>query len=347
MKKILFARWRASFLTGLAVVLPGVITLAVVKWLFGTVSSFTDVLLFFLPDYQSRTRMTAPARCSGTGVCWPCAWRSLIVITLIGVLARYYFGKRLIDWADNLMLRVPVLNKIYGTIKQVDEAFTSGKKSSFKTVVMVEYPREGIYSVGFITSEQADEVYEKTDKKCVCIFIPTTPIPTGGFLIIVPEEKVIKLDMCVADGFKYIISVGAISQERRSQRIADKEVGQTMLLHMTESATGIILRTRPLTETSLIVHWLTPNFGRIATVAKGARRPKSPFAGKLDLFYVADFSFSRSRQFGFARVAGSEFARNARRDPGGHLEIAAGGLRGDFHRASDGNGNAATRAFLN
>jgi DNA repair protein RecO (recombination protein O) len=65
---------------------------------------------------------------------------------------------------------------------------------------------------------------------------------------------------------------------------------------MTESASGLILRTRPLTETSLIVHWLTPNFGRIATVAKGARRPKSPFAGKLDLFYAADFSFSRSRR---------------------------------------------------
>jgi uncharacterized membrane protein len=135
-------------------------------------------------------------------------------VTAIGVLARYYIGKRLIAWADNLMLRVPVLNKIYGTIKQVDGAFTSGKKSSFKTVVLVEYPREGIYSVGFITSEQAEEVEQKTGKKCVCIFIPTTPIPTGGFLIIVPEDQVIKLDMSVADGFKYIISIGAISQEQ-------------------------------------------------------------------------------------------------------------------------------------
>ena len=119
----------------------------------------------------------------------------------------------MIAWADSMMLRVPVLNKIYGTIKQLDQAFTSGKKSSFKTVVLVEYPREGIYSVGFITSEQADEVEQKTGRKCVCIFIPTTPIPTGGFLIIVPEEKVIKLDMSVADGFKYIISIGALANE--------------------------------------------------------------------------------------------------------------------------------------
>lgn len=216
MKKSLFARWRASFLTGLLIVLPGVITLAVVKWFFGTVSSFTDALLFFLPYLLN------PKLIYENGESGPMVWHwsllaflvGIAIVSAVGGMTRYYIGKRLIAWADNAMLRVPVLNKIYGTIKQVDEAFTSGKKSSFKTVVLVEYPREGIYSVGFITSEQAEEVEQKTGKKCVCIFIPTTPIPTGGFLIIVPEEKVIKLDMSVADGFKYIISVGAISQEQ-------------------------------------------------------------------------------------------------------------------------------------
>jgi uncharacterized membrane protein len=139
---------------------------------------------------------------------------AVAIVSVIGVLARYYFGKRMIAWADGIMLRVPVLNKIYGTIRQVDEAFTSGKKSSFKTVVLVEYPREGIYSVGFITSEQESEAQKKTGANCVCVFIPTTPIPTAGFLILVPAEKVTKLDMSVADGFKYIISLGALSQER-------------------------------------------------------------------------------------------------------------------------------------
>lgn len=210
-QKSLFARWRASFFTGLAVILPGVLTLAVVKWLFGTVASFTDLLLFFVPSSVTHDPSGA--------IHWYWSLVAIamaaVAITLIGILARYYIGKRLIDFADNLMLRVPVLNKIYGTIKQVDQAFTSGKKkSSFQTVVLVEYPRDGIYSVGFITSEHADEVFDKTNKKCVCIFIPTTPIPTGGFLIIVPQEKVIKLDMSVEDGFKYIISIGAISQER-------------------------------------------------------------------------------------------------------------------------------------
>jgi uncharacterized membrane protein len=216
-KKSFFARWRASFFTGLLIVLPGVITLAVVKWFFGTVSSFTDSLLFFLPT-------TITHENAGAG---PMRWYwSLLALTVavgivsvIGGMTRYYFGKRMIAWADSMMLRVPVLNKIYGTIKQVDEAFTSGKKSSFKTVVLVEYPREGIYSVGFITSEQADEVEQKTGKKCVCVFIPTTPIPTGGFLIIVPEENVIKLDMSVADGFKYIISLGALANEYAPPKI--------------------------------------------------------------------------------------------------------------------------------
>jgi uncharacterized membrane protein len=215
-RKSLFARWRASFLTGLMIVLPGVITLAIVQWFFGTVARFTDTLLFFLPYFLD------PKLIFQDGVSGPMFWYwSLLAITLavamvtvVGVLARYYIGKRMIQWADSMMMRVPVLNKIYGTIRQVDEAFTSGKKSSFKTVVLVEYPREGIYSVGFLTSDQEDDVQKKIGKKCVCVFIPTTPIPTAGFLILVPEEKVTKLDMSVADGFKYIISLGALSQER-------------------------------------------------------------------------------------------------------------------------------------
>ncbi|HEY3762245.1 MAG TPA: DUF502 domain-containing protein [Verrucomicrobiae bacterium] len=215
MRKSFFARWRASFFTGLAVALPGIVTLAVVKWFFGTISSFTDALLFFLPYWIPPEEIYQ----NGTSGAMFWYWSLLaviiavVLISTIGVLARYYFGKRMIEWADNTMLHVPVLNKIYGTIKQVDQAFTSGKKTSFKTVVLVEYPSAGIYSVGFLTSEQAEEIDRKTNKKCVCVFVPTTPIPTGGFLIVVPEEKIVKLDMSVADGLKYIISFGAITQE--------------------------------------------------------------------------------------------------------------------------------------
>src|SRR5260370_34243676 len=95
-------------------------------------------------------------------------------------------------------------------MKEVNEAF-SGNKNSFKTGVMVEFPSAGIYSIGFITNEQKGEVQQRTREKVVCVFIPTTPNPTSGFLILVPEEKVTKLDMNVADGIKYIVSLGSIS----------------------------------------------------------------------------------------------------------------------------------------
>ncbi len=210
MSKSLFARWRASFLTGLVVILPGLVTLAVVKWFFGTISSLTDLLLFFLPKTTTHAD-------GGTGpIHWYWSLLALLVsallVTVIGLLARHYIGKRLIDLADNIMLRVPVLNKIYGTIKQVDAAFT-GNKNSFKTVVLIEYPRSGIYSVGFITNEQEDPVCTEMSHKTVSVYIPTTPIPTSGFLVLVPVQQITKLDMSVADGFKYIISLGAITQD--------------------------------------------------------------------------------------------------------------------------------------
>jgi uncharacterized membrane protein len=209
-KKSFFARWRASFFTGLAVTLPAIISLAAVLWVFRTVSNITDLLLFFLPrDITHDTAGTGP-------MYWYWSLMALVLavamISVVGLLARYYIGKRLIEWMDSAMMQVPLLNKFYGAIKQVNEAF-AGNKNSFKTVVMVEFPREGIYSVGFITSEQHAEVQQKTKEKIVCVFVPTTPNPTSGFLVMVPEDKVTRLDMSVADGIKFIVSLGSISPE--------------------------------------------------------------------------------------------------------------------------------------
>lgn len=214
MRKTIFARWRASFLAGLAVTLPALLTLAAVKWLFGTISSFTDTLLFFLPYVFN------PKDVYVNGQSAPMFWHwsllalvlAVLLITGAGLLARYYIGKRMIEWLDTAMMNVPLMNKFYGAIKQVNEAF-SGNKHSFKTVVLVEFPREGIYSVGFLTSEQAPEAQQKTGQKVIAVFIPTTPNPTSGFLVLVPENKVTKLEMSVADGIKYIVSLGAISPE--------------------------------------------------------------------------------------------------------------------------------------
>ena len=202
--------------------LPTVITLAVIKWLFGTIAAFTDLLLFFLPKHITHAD-------AGKGLMywyWSVAAivLAVVLVSLVGLLTRYYIGKRLIEWLDATMLRVPLLNKIYGTIKQVNEAFSTGGKTSFKTVVLVEFPKEGTYSIGFITSEQHAEVQTKTKEKVVCVFVPTTPNPTSGFLILVPEEKVTKLEMSVADGIKYIISLGSISPDYTRPAVKRLEV---------------------------------------------------------------------------------------------------------------------------
>jgi uncharacterized membrane protein len=214
-QKSLFARWRSSFLTGLAVTLPALLTLAAVKWLIGTISSVTDVLLFFLPKSLTHESLVYPHDGKGEMLGY---WKlvalalAVVLISAVGVLARYYIGKKIIDWTDRVLMRVPFLNKIYAAIKQVNDAF-AGNKHSFKTVVLVEFPREGIHSIGFLTSEQHDEVQQKTREKVVCVFVPTTPNPTSGFLILVPEEKVVKLKMSVADAIKYIVSLGSLSPE--------------------------------------------------------------------------------------------------------------------------------------
>jgi uncharacterized membrane protein len=202
---------QANFWAGLAIVLPAVISVAVVIWLFRTVGNITDTLLIFVP--QSLTH-----RDNGLGpMYWYWSLVALIVavllIGLVGLLARNYFGKRIIQWVDAGLLRVPLLNKIYGATKQVNDAFSSTNKNAFRTVVLVEFPRPGVHTIAFITSEQHAEVEAKTGQKVVCVFVPTTPNPTSGFLLIVPEDKVIKLEMSVPDGIKYVISLGSIIPE--------------------------------------------------------------------------------------------------------------------------------------
>jgi uncharacterized membrane protein len=208
-QKSLWARWQANFLAGLAIVMPAVISFALLIWLFGTVSNITNTLLIFLPQKLTHREDGA--------MYWYWSIVALAVavflIGVVGLLARNYFGKRVIEWTDSALLRIPLLNKIYGATKQVNDAFSSGNKTAFRTVVLVEFPRAGVRSVGFITSEPNVEIQSKTKEKVVCVFVPTTPNPTGGYLLLVPEDQVTRLDMSVADGIKYVISLGAIMPE--------------------------------------------------------------------------------------------------------------------------------------
>jgi uncharacterized membrane protein len=217
-KEHLVVRWRRNFFAGLVIVLPGVVSAWLIITLFFTVSKITDKLLMFIPKNITHEDSGAGP---GTG---PMYWYwslvalcvAICLISVVGVLTRNYFGQKFLDWIDASLLRVPLFNKVYGTTKQVNDAFASGNKTSFKTVVMIEYPRAGMYSVGFLTSEVHRDIECKMQQKVVCVFIPTTPNPTSGFLVLVPENEVTKLDMSVTDGFKFIVSLGSINPEAPS-----------------------------------------------------------------------------------------------------------------------------------
>lgn len=212
----LSARWRADFFTGLAIVLPGVISVGILYWLFTFISSKTDTLVLFLPKSWTHERL--PNGDYGQLYWYWSTVALLVTLVLIGLIGRYgrnYFGKKTIEWTDHVMMRVPLLNKIYGTVKQVNESFHSNK-SSFKQVVLVSFPHARSRSLAFVTGEQKGLGPEKL----ISVFIPTTPNPTSGFLLLLPESEVTKLDISVAEGIKFIISLGAISPDYAGQAIS-------------------------------------------------------------------------------------------------------------------------------
>ena len=212
--KALLAYWKTAFLTGLAVVLPAAVSIGIVIWLFGTVAHFTDALLLFVPKVWTHAG-------NGEGPV-PLYWSvlalvlAIFLVGLIGGFARYYFGKKLIQVVDLALMRVPLLNRIYSVLKQINEAFTSNRAVTFKQVVLVEFPRSGLYSLGFITGTQNGEVHAKTRKTLLSVFVPTPPL-TSGSIVLVAEADVVKLDMSVADGIKFIMSLGSVSSIYPSQ----------------------------------------------------------------------------------------------------------------------------------
>lgn len=205
------SQFRANFLTGLAVLFPALLSLFLFFWLFGTLSNFTDKLLFFVPE-----RIThAEGGAGETLWYWKLAALAFgaFLVALMGRMTRHYIGKKFLQITETLLMQVPLLNKIYGAIKQIKDAFTAGGKSAFRQVVLVQYPRAGLYTIGFITGEQHHEVQAKTSERVVAIFVPTTPNPTSGFIVLAPERDVIRLDMSVADGIKFVVSLGSVSPE--------------------------------------------------------------------------------------------------------------------------------------
>ncbi len=138
---------------------------------------------------------------------------AIIFILLVGLLTRLYIGRRLFNIGDRLFGRIPLGRGIYSAIKQFLGTITGEERKSFRQVVLVEYPSPGLHALGFFTGYASGEVQAKTKVKVANVFIPTTPNPTSGFLLMVPESKLIHLEMSVEDAFKFIVSGGVVVKD--------------------------------------------------------------------------------------------------------------------------------------
>ena len=135
---------------------------------------------------------------------------SILFITVVGGLSLSFFGKKILKFIDDLFKRIPLLRTIYTAISQMTETF-SNKDSGKKSVVLIEYPRKGVWAVGFATKENTGEMAVKTKQKLINVFVPTTPNPTSGFLLMFPIDDVIYLDMTFEEASKFIVSAGTSS----------------------------------------------------------------------------------------------------------------------------------------
>ncbi|WP_408954860.1 DUF502 domain-containing protein [Natroniella sp. ANB-PHB2] len=144
---------------------------------------------------------------------------TFLVILGVGIVATNVLGKKMINVGERLLTKIPIVRNIYLTIQQILDALLLKKKTDFRKVVLVEYPKEGVYQLGFLTYEGKGEVQDKLNKKVVNVFIPTTPNPTSGMLILVDDEDLTYLDMTIEQGLKWVISGGTIVPKSEKEEL--------------------------------------------------------------------------------------------------------------------------------
>ena len=193
-KKSLSLVLRNYFITGVFVLIPIGFTLYLTKFLIGLSSNL-------IPE-NINPNSYLPYSIPGVEILI-----SIIIITIVGGLSLSFFGKKILKLIDDLFKRIPFLRTIYSAILQMTETF-SKKDNDRKSVVLVEYPRKGVWAVGFATKENKGEMADKTNKKLLNVFVPTTPNPTSGFLLMFPIEEVIYLNMTFEEASKFIVSAG-------------------------------------------------------------------------------------------------------------------------------------------
>jgi len=190
----LLARLRNYFITGIVVLVPIGITLYLTKF-------FVSISSKLIP-YELNPNNYLPIAIPGLEILL-----SIIFITFIGGLSLSFIGKKILQLFNDLLKKIPILRTIYSAIGQMTETLAP-KRGNRKTVVLVEYPRKGSWAVGFATKDNKGEISKKTNRKLVNIFIPTTPNPTSGFLLMFPKDEVIYLNMSFEEASKFIVSAG-------------------------------------------------------------------------------------------------------------------------------------------
>ena len=200
----IFARFRRYFLAGILVTSPILITVYV-TWL---IITFIDSQVAgMLPESLDFTKKL-PHQIPGLGLII-----SIVVITFIGAITPGFIGRTLLKVGERILDNTPVVRSIYGAIKQIMETVMSTNSESFRDVVLVEYPRKGIWVIGFVTGETKGEVQTLNEEILINVFIPTTPNPTSGFLLFVPKNDLIYMKMKVEDAVKMVISGGIVTPQ--------------------------------------------------------------------------------------------------------------------------------------
>jgi uncharacterized membrane protein len=222
----LIGRLRAYLLTGVIVTAPISITIFLV-WKFLT---FLDTHVAGLLPARYNPENYLPFSLPGLGLLLMLAF-----LTLVGMLTAGLAGRTLVRLGERLLSRMPVVRGVYGTLKQIFETVLAQKSRSFREVVLVEYPRQGVGAIGFVTGPTRGEIQAYSGDELVNVFVPTTPNPTSGFLLFVPKSDLIHLDMSVEDGIKMVISGGIVGPPAEEQEEARQALSRVKVFNRARS----------------------------------------------------------------------------------------------------------------
>ena len=193
------------FITGLLIWVP----LAITAWVLSLIASVADQSLRLLPESMTPHTLLG-FDFPGTGIVL-----TLLIIMTTGLLAANFIGQRLVGWWEKLLARIPVVNSIYNSVKQVSDTLFSSSGNAFRKALLIQYPRQGSWTIAFLTGKPGGDVVNHLPGDYVSVYVPTTPNPTSGFFLMLPTSEVIELDMDVDEALKYIISMGVVAPPAR------------------------------------------------------------------------------------------------------------------------------------